>query len=146
MNVGRWDPERDGPLSERALQGKLEALGYRVQRWVYPPGTRFPEHTHDVDKIDAVVSGHFRVTLADGGAVLGPGECFGEIGYLSEHRRTASVVARGGASVLRINARALDRASASCRLQFQQVFIRTLIQRLVQTTQVLAETGRVLPC
>lgn len=74
MALHRWDTAIDGPFSEHALRRKLESLGYRVSRWVYPPGTRFPDHTHDVDKIDAVVSGLFRLDLAGHVAILGPGE------------------------------------------------------------------------
>ena len=74
MKVDRWDEESDGPLSEAALSRKLEDQGYAVGRYVYPPGTYFREHTHDVDKIDAVIAGHFRITMQDGSAVLGPGE------------------------------------------------------------------------
>lgn len=72
--VERWDEEEDGPVEERALRELLEDRGYRVSRYVYPPGTEFPEHTHDVDKIDAVVSGRFRVTLEGEEVVLGPGD------------------------------------------------------------------------
>jgi quercetin dioxygenase-like cupin family protein len=74
MGVERWDPERDGPLSERALRRKLEARGYDVSRYVYPPGTYFDTHTHAVDKIDAVVSGRFRMTLPQGTVVLEAGD------------------------------------------------------------------------
>jgi quercetin dioxygenase-like cupin family protein len=74
MPVDRWDPERDGPLSERALRRKLEGRGYGVARYVYPPGTRFPDHTHDVDKIDAVVAGRFRLTLEGEVVVLEAGD------------------------------------------------------------------------
>lgn len=34
-----------------------------VTRNVYAPGTNFPSHVHDVDKIDPVLSGRFRITL-----------------------------------------------------------------------------------
>ena len=64
----------DGPLTEGALRQKLEALGYVVARYEYAPGTRFPEHAHDVDKIDAVVSGRFRLVVAGHTAQLGPGD------------------------------------------------------------------------
>lgn len=74
MTVRRWDPERDGPPTEAAIRERLEARGYRVSRHVYPPGTRFPEHTHDVDKIDAVVSGRFRMTAEGEEAVLEEGD------------------------------------------------------------------------
>ena len=73
MQVRRWNTAADGPLTEAALRGKLEALGYVVARYVYPPGTRFPDHAHDVDKIDAVVSGHFRLVIGGHTAALGPG-------------------------------------------------------------------------
>lgn len=74
MQVERWNPERDGALTEAALRRDLERRGYRVSRYVYPPGTEFPDHAHSVDKIDAVVSGRFRMTTAAGSAVLGPGD------------------------------------------------------------------------
>ena len=74
MQVERWDAERDGALSEAALRAKLEARGYRVARWVYPPGTVFPEHSHGIDKIDAVLCGRFAMTRAEGGVVLEAGD------------------------------------------------------------------------
>lgn len=74
MTVRRWDPERDGEPTEAAIRERLEARGYRVSRHVYPPGTRFPEHTHDADKIDAVVAGRFRMGAEGEEAVLGPGD------------------------------------------------------------------------
>jgi quercetin dioxygenase-like cupin family protein len=69
----RWSAG-DGPLTEAALRAKLEARGYRVARYVYEPGTVFPDHTHDVDKIDAVLSGRFRLVVRGHMKVLGPGE------------------------------------------------------------------------
>ena len=75
MNVDRWDTEADGPATEQALRRKLEDRGYRVSRYVYPPGTSFPEHTHGVDKIDAVVSGRFRMTMGGTSVVLEAGDC-----------------------------------------------------------------------
>lgn len=73
MAVRRWT-QADGPLSEQALRARLEAMGYRVARYVYQPGTVFPDHTHGVDKIDAVVSGRFRIVVSGHLAVLGPGD------------------------------------------------------------------------
>lgn len=75
MDIERWDRDNDGPLTEQALRQKLEVRGYRVARYVYPPGTMFPEHTHAVDKIDAVVSGRFRMTVEGEEAVLTAGDC-----------------------------------------------------------------------
>ena len=73
-SVERWDPERDGPLTESALGDRLEARGYRVSRYVYPPGTIFPDHSHDEDKIEAVLSGRFRLTMGDEEVILERGD------------------------------------------------------------------------
>jgi len=73
--VEHWVTERDGPLSEAAMRRKLEARGYRVTGYVYPPGTVFPDHVHAADKIDAVLSGQFRMVLEGVEAILGPGDC-----------------------------------------------------------------------
>lgn len=75
MEIETWDTDRGGPLTEKTLRSVLEKKGYRVSRYIYPPGTYFPPHTHDVDKIDAVVSGRFRMTMPEGEVVLGPGDC-----------------------------------------------------------------------
>ena len=73
MGVQKWN-EADGPATEQALKAKLESLGYRVAKYVYEPGTVFPDHKHDVDKIDAVLSGRFRLVVRGHMKVLGPGE------------------------------------------------------------------------
>ena len=75
MSVEHWDTATERPLSEDALRRKLEARGYAVSRYAYPPGTRFPPHTHGIDKIDAVVSGRFRMTMGDVDALLEAGDC-----------------------------------------------------------------------
>jgi quercetin dioxygenase-like cupin family protein len=74
MTVERWDEQRDGPLSEQAMRQKIEQRGYRVSRIVYPPGTFFDTHTHPVDKIDAVLSGRFRIVLEGEEVVLEAGD------------------------------------------------------------------------
>jgi quercetin dioxygenase-like cupin family protein len=74
MAVESWNPAREGPLTEQALREKLERKGYSVSRYVYPPGTYFSDHSHGVDKIDAVVSGRFRITLEGQPFVLEAGD------------------------------------------------------------------------
>lgn len=74
MPVHRWNVALDGEFSERALRAKLEAQGYNVAKYVYEPGTVFPDHKHGVDKIDAVISGRFRLVVGGHVAMLGPGE------------------------------------------------------------------------
>jgi quercetin dioxygenase-like cupin family protein len=74
MAVNRWNTTIDGEFSEEALRAKLESLGYVVARYTYPPGTVFPDHRHGIDKIDAVVSGRFRLVIGGHLALLGPGD------------------------------------------------------------------------
>ena len=74
MRVRHWNDTVDGPFSEEALRTRLESAGYLVSRYTYSPGTSFPEHSHKVDKIDAVVSGRFRMVVAGHFAILGPGD------------------------------------------------------------------------
>lgn len=74
MKVECWDTEHDGVLTEATLRRKLEKQGYEVTRYVYPPGTCFDTHTHAVDKIDAVLSGRFRITMGGHSAILEAGD------------------------------------------------------------------------
>lgn len=87
--VRRWDEDRDGEPTEERLRRMLEERGFRVTRHVYAPGTRFDEHTHHVDKIDAVVSGRFRMTAPGAEAVLEAGDWL-EVPRDTDH--TAEVV------------------------------------------------------
>lgn len=74
MQVERWDTDRDGKLSTHALRRKMEERGYSVTCYTYSPGTFFPAHTHGADKIDAVLSGQFRITMGRDSVVLKPGD------------------------------------------------------------------------
>ena len=62
--------------------------------------------------------------------VLGEGECFGETSYVDGARRTASIVAHGDVTLMRVSSSLLEQASSSCQLRFNKVFLRTLIHRL----------------
>ncbi len=70
-----WDSGADGPLNESNMRRKLEARGYRVSRYTYPPGTYFAPHTHDLDKIDGVLAGRFRMTIHGQSVELTAGDC-----------------------------------------------------------------------
>jgi quercetin dioxygenase-like cupin family protein len=97
--VRRWNPDSDGELSEHALRRKLEAEGYSVSRYTYSPGTHFPEHSHGVDKIDAVLSGRFELVVSGERVVLGPGDW---IAVPRGVRHTATVL--GGDPVVSLDA------------------------------------------
>lgn len=75
MEIEHWDSQQDGTLNEDTLHRKLEARGYQVTRYIYPPGTVFPPHTHGVDKIDAVLSGRFQMSMQGQLVILEAGDC-----------------------------------------------------------------------
>ncbi len=56
------------------MREKLESCGYSVTRYGYPPGTHFPDHTHEVDKIHWVLSGQFRITVEGAAVILAAGD------------------------------------------------------------------------
>lgn len=62
--------------------------------------------------------------------ILAKGDCFGEMGYISKTKRTASIYASGKVSLLKAKSTLMEKASQSCQLRFTKVFLQTLIQRL----------------
>jgi hypothetical protein len=65
-------------------------------------------------------------------SVLGPGECFGEMAYLSRshHERGATVTAARDCLTMQIKVADLGKASADCRSKFDRAFIGILVERL----------------
>jgi tRNA A-37 threonylcarbamoyl transferase component Bud32 len=65
-------------------------------------------------------------------SVLGPGECFGEMAYLSAERRErgATVAASKDAHIVRVRTADLEQASVTCRSHFDRAFIGILVERL----------------
>lgn len=75
MEVSRWSDRHDAEEpDEETLRAELEERGFTVSKHVYRPGTYFDEHAHRRDKIDAVVSGRFRMTAEGEEAVLEAGD------------------------------------------------------------------------
>lgn len=64
-------------------------------------------------------------------------DCFGEMGYLSQTKRSASVVAKTDVAMMKVNSNTIDRASTDAQLRFLKVFVRVLIERLSKTTSEL---------
>ena len=64
--------------------------------------------------------------------VLEPGECFGEMAYLSlsGSDRGATVTAAVDSRILRVRVAELEQASISCRSKFDRAFIGILVDRL----------------
>jgi len=63
-------------------------------------------------------------------ALIGRGECFGEMAYLSGQSRVATVAAETNCVLLKISATLLDKSSESMQLLFMRNFAMTLLHRL----------------
>ncbi|MEX2525912.1 MAG: cyclic nucleotide-binding domain-containing protein, partial [Gammaproteobacteria bacterium] len=86
------------------------------------------------------------VTIEKGGQqldTLKEGDCFGEMGFLADTERTASVVAKTETNIIKVNSATLDRADESTQLRFLKVFVNTVIERLKQTTSVLTQLKQI---
>jgi serine/threonine-protein kinase len=66
-------------------------------------------------------------------AVIGVGECFGEMSYLGGQPRVATVTADTDCILMKISAILLDKASESIQRLFYKNFAITLVHRLPVT-------------
>ena len=69
---------------------------------------------------------------------LAKGDAFGEVGFLTKAKRTASVIASTSTLALKINATLMDQLSQDCQLKFYKVFTEMLIYRLSMTSAKLS--------
>lgn len=74
MRIQRWNPRREGPVTEAALRHKVESRGYQVVRFAWPAGTVVAAQTQDRERVDAVVAGILKVTLDGESAILTAGD------------------------------------------------------------------------
>ncbi len=80
---------------------------------------------------DAVVSG--RALIQANEMVVGTfeaGDCFGEVGFNSDAKRTSTITAEESVAVLSVSATLLEQVSSECQLRFNKVFLRSMILRL----------------
>jgi CRP-like cAMP-binding protein len=112
----------------------------RASIWAqHAAGDRIVAEGNVDDTFYIIVHGSVSVRKGDREiSTLGVGDCFGEMGFLSKTRRSASIVAEDDVSLIRINSSLMERASLTCQLRFSKVFIKTLIERLTRTSQRLS--------
>ena len=90
------------------------------------------------DAFYIIVAGQVEVRKTDSPlGRLKKGDCFGEMGYITKEKRTASIYSSAPVILLKINSTSIEQTSLGCQLHFHKVFLRTLIQRLSQTTEKL---------
>jgi serine/threonine protein kinase len=86
------------------------------------------------------------VVVRKGPAVIGmltKGDCFGEMGYLSKTKRTASIFSKGHVSLLKAKFTLMEQVSESCQLRFTKVFLRTLVHRLSKANaRISSDSGK----
>ncbi|MEW6313720.1 MAG: serine/threonine-protein kinase [Pseudomonadota bacterium] len=119
----------------------------RITGWNrYPAGTTLIREGDVGTSFFILVGGEVEVSKNGKSLnVLHAGECFGEMAYLSKKhlQRTASITALDDIKVIEVNARALERASETCRNQFNAAFLEILVDRLaaanIRLSQLLAK-------
>jgi eukaryotic-like serine/threonine-protein kinase len=98
-----------------------------------PAGTAMMSEGEHGDFFCMVIQGEVRVTKNKKLlSVLGAGECFGEMAYLSlsGHERGATVTAARDSIIMQVKVGNLGKASADCRSKFDRAFIGILVERL----------------
>ncbi len=90
-----------------------------------------------------LISGKVSVRRADLEVdVLRPGATFGELGFIVNQARTATIVARDKATVLKIRSSLIERTSINCQLRFQKAFLKNLAERYCSTMNFIARSKR----
>ena len=125
-------------FNEFADEEVLEVI--QAAQWrTATPGTMLVEEKTTATAFYILVQGDARVCVGDSEVgLLAKGECFGEMALLSRRERAASVVAIDECTLLCVDSRVLDRASANCQLRFNKIFLQTLIVRLSHSNARLA--------
>jgi serine/threonine protein kinase len=70
------------------------------------------------------------------------GDCFGEIGFLTHQKRTATIIAKSSLTLMKLNATVMEEVSESGQLRFYKAFTEALIKRLSQTNKQLTEASK----
>lgn len=107
---------------------------------------RFPSGSYVISEgnleqsLYILVSGEVRIGVGDRiVGSLGVGDCVGELSYLSNSKRSASIVAVDDVTAMKIDSALLDWASIPLQMRFNKAFQQVLIQRLARTTFELAK-------
>ena len=117
----------------------------RASKWqTYPAGKTIIKEGELDDSFYILLSGVVSITKS--GQHIGnlqDGDCFGEMGYLSQTERTATVTSKTEVALIKVNSSSLDRAEEGAQLRFLKAFVNTVINRLEQTTSVLTQLKQI---
>ena len=70
------------------------------------------------------------------------GDCFGEIAFLTNQPRNATIVARTEVSLMSVSASLMEQASTETQLRYYRIFLENLVARLSQATDKLVEADK----
>ncbi|HMK42978.1 MAG TPA: serine/threonine-protein kinase [Dissulfurispiraceae bacterium] len=114
-------------FTESELWEVLRAMIWRE----YPPNSRIVTEGSIDETFFIIVHGQVSVIKGEKNvAILVEGDCFGEMGYLTKAKRTASILSLNDVTLLEMNNSAIEQASPNCQLRFHKVFLKTLLERL----------------
>ena len=125
-----------GEFSDSELREVLDVASWEH----YPSGSHIITEGSLEQSLYVLVKGE--VTIAIGDRIVGTlaeGDCVGELSFLSNSKRSASIVAMDDITALKIDAALLDWASIPVQMRFNKVFQQVLIERLARTTFELAK-------
>ncbi len=124
-------------FSDDEIQEVLE-----VSTWEqYKSGDRIISEGAIDHSFFVIVSGDVSVLVGDTEiSKLTTGDCIGELGYLTKVKRTASVVATGNVTVMKVDSNIMEWASLPCQMCFNKAFQKTLVERLYKTNLSLASS------
>jgi serine/threonine protein kinase len=74
--------------------------------------------------------------------IMKQGDCFGEIAFLTNQPRNATIVARTEVSLMSVSASLMEQASTDTQLRYYRIFLENLIARLSQATDKLVEADK----
>lgn len=148
------EPEEETELDEDAQFELLRGLEFlkpftddevyeflEVGEWIrYRVGQEIIVEEDGDDALYIMVSG--RCTASRGGAVIGEidaGECFGEVSYVSDAPRVATVTATRPTTVLKIEEPITDWASFTCQLKLHKHIQKVLAARLAAASRKIAD-------
>ncbi len=87
------------------------------------------------------------VEVVKDGRVVGmmkQGDCFGEIAFLTQQPRNATIVARTDVSLMSVSNSLMEQASTETQLRYYRIFLENLIARLSQATDKLVEAEKAI--
>lgn len=120
----------------------LEAVN--AAEWqTYSPGSEIIVEGEFDENFYLLVSGKVGVRRGNVEVdILRPGATFGELGFIINQARTATIVSKDDVTVLKIGSSLIERTSVNCQLRFQRAFLKNLAERFCSTMNFIARSNR----